>query len=463
MKRHAALLLVFFLAFGAQAATLDDELQAAQNLAWQKRFAEAEAFYRRILDRNPGSRAAVLGLGQVLLWEERYGEAATVYRGRLREMPSDIDARKGLATAEYWSGDYRAAQRDFNAVVAARPGDADARKALAEIAATTAPVIASDNAFVTDDQPLRRTTVQGSATVFSDPLTKWTGTAGSHVMNAPDSGLGSAKAPFASIALDTAVPAPHLRLRGTLRVLRFPDGTTKPLGAIGLAREWSQASIAVEIERHEILHAASAMRGHPSGTTSTLEWNRDTDAGSSAAAVHLIHYFDRNRGRAAEAYHLVRIARGARVSVSAGASASYRDTGASRFRLIGASASRAGDGFAYSYDARYDPYWTPRDLVELRGIVAARIDIGRATVRLHGDGGWAHDRYPVFGPASWTAPLPPLFAAPVEAPRTFHPWRASADLDVPVRGAFIATIGIERQTTVFYRATAFRVGLHGRL
>ena len=461
MKNGSAALLAFLLAFAAQAATVDEELRVAQQLAWRKRFADAEAIYRRIVVQNPKSRAAVLGLAQVLLWEKRYSEAAMVYRRLLRDMPNDADARKGLATSEYWSGDYRSAQRDFNAVVAARPNDVEARRALAEIAAATAPVITSNNAFVTDDQPLRRTTMQIAATVFSDPLTKWTGTAGTYAMSARDL---SATSPFASIALDTAIPAPHLRVRTTLRVLRFPDGTTKPLGGIGLAREWSHSSIAAEIDRHEILYAASAMRGHPSETTSTIAWNRDTDATSSAAAIHSIHYFDGNHGQAAEAYNLTRVARGARASLSAGASASYRDTSDSRFRLVGASAAPLPGGvFVYSYDARYDPYWTPRDLLEIRGIVAARMDFGRATVRLHGDGGWAHDRDLVFGPIRGTAPLAPLFAAPVEVPRTFHPWRASADVAVPVRGAFVVTIGIERQTTVFYRATAFRFGFNGHL
>jgi hypothetical protein len=463
MRRHTALLLTVLPLVAVQAATVEDELRSAQQLAWQKRFAEAEALYRRIVARNPRSRAAALGLGQVLLWEQRYRDAAALYRTLLHDLPNDIDARKGLATAEYWSGDYRAAQRDFNAVVAARPQDSEAREALAGIAATMLLVIASENELVTDDQPLRRATIGLSATLFTDPLTRWTAAAGTHAMSA-DGGFGSATAPFASIAIHTAVPGPHLRVSGALRVLRFPDGTAKPLGGVRLAREMSHSSFAVEVDRHEILYAASALRGHPSETTATAAWNRSTDAASSAAAVHSIRYFDRNRGRAAEAYHLVRIAKRARGSFSAGASASYRDTGESRFRLIGASAAPLpGGGFAYSYDARYEPYWTPRNLIELRGIIAATIETGRATLRLHADGGWARDRDLIFGPAGGTASLAPLFPAPIEVARTFRPWRVSSDIAVPLRHGFTLTLGAERQTTVFYRATAFRAGFTGRL
>jgi hypothetical protein len=39
----------------------DDELLAAEQLAWQKRFVEAERQYRNILMREPKSRAAALG------------------------------------------------------------------------------------------------------------------------------------------------------------------------------------------------------------------------------------------------------------------------------------------------------------------------------------------------------------------------------------------------------------------
>ena len=97
MTRASALLLAFVIGLRAHGATLDDELRAAQQLAWQKRFVEAERAYRRILARTPKARAAVLGLGQVLLWEERYADAARVYRGVLRNTPNDVEARDELA------------------------------------------------------------------------------------------------------------------------------------------------------------------------------------------------------------------------------------------------------------------------------------------------------------------------------------------------------------------------------
>jgi len=430
MNRSALLtLFLLLIPFGARAARIDDDLRAAERLAWQKRFAEAEQTYRAILDGAPTSRTASLGLGQVLLWEQRYDDAAAVYGGTLRDAPNDADARKGMATAEYWSGDFRAAQRDYAAVLRLRPNDAESRKALAEISAASAPVLASDNEFVTDDQPLRRARMALGYTAFSDPLTKWTAMAGTYALTAR--GFGSASSPFVSIAGSTSLPTLHLRVTGSLRGFRFPDGETKPLGGVAVVREWQGSNLSAEVDRHELLYTASSLRTHASETVTTLGWNRNSDAATSAAAVHAIRYFDGNSGRAADAYHLVRVANGERGSLALGAAVSYRDTEESRLIAVG-------------NERRYDPYWTPQDLFETRAVAAASLNVARATVHLHADGGWARDR-------------------DTGVPRTFRPWRASADVTFPLRGAFNATLGFEHQTTVFYNANSIHLGFSGRL
>jgi len=429
LLRSFSVVLVLATSLTANAAQIDDDLRAAERLAWQKRFSEAERQYRAILRREPRSRAAALGLGQVLLWEHRYDDAAAIYRGILRDAPNDVDARKGLATAEYWSGDFRAAQRDYAAVLRARPDDAESRKAVAEIKAASAPVLASDNDFVNDDQPLRRSRISFGYTTFSDPLTTWTATAGTYALTAR--GFGSATSPFVSIAGNTSLPAAHLRAGASLRLFRFPDGETKPLGSISLAREWRGSTISVDVDRHELLYTAASLRTRASETVTTLGWNRVSDAASSAAALHAIRYFDGNSGHAADAYHLARVAHSARGSLSLGAAVSHRDTEESRLIAIG-------------NERRYDPYWTPQNLFEARAVAAASLNVARAVIHLHADGGWARDR-------------------DTGLQRTFHPWRASADVTFPLRGAFSATVGIEHQTTVFYNAGSVHLGFSGRL
>jgi len=301
----------------ASAGKTDDDLRVAQRLAFQKRFAEAEASYREILRHQPKSRAAALGLGQVLLWEQHYGDAAAVYRRLLRDAAGDVDARKGLATAEYWSGDFRSARRDYAAVLRARPGDAEARKAVADITAAMAPVLASDNDYVNDDQPLHRMRDSIAYTFFSDPLTKWTTTAGTYALNARD--FGSASAPFVSIGGQTSLA--HTNVGGSMRLFRFPDGRTKPLGGVSVSHGWRGSTIGVDVDQHELLYTASSLRSHASETTATLGWNRTSDAVTSAAAVQAIRYFDGNAGRAVDGYHLVRVANNERGSISVGAAA----------------------------------------------------------------------------------------------------------------------------------------------
>ncbi|MEA2325955.1 MAG: hypothetical protein QOE68_914 [Thermoanaerobaculia bacterium] len=411
------------------AAQRDADVRAAERLAWERRFSEAERQYREILRREPKSRAAALGLGQVLLWEQRYSEAAAVYRTRLRDAPGDVDARKGLATAEYWSGDFRAAKRDYADVLRARPSDAEAQKALADIAAASAPVLSIDADFVTDDQPLRRARTATAYTVFSDPLTTWTAIAGTYTLRA--NGFGRAASPFVSVAGSTSVPALHLRAGASVRLFRFPDGTTKPLIGMTLTHEWRGSSINFDVDQHELLFTATSLHAHPSETMTTLGWSRAGDAASSAAALHAIRYFDGNSGRAADAYYLGRIAHTARGSLSIGAAVSYRDTDDSRLVFLG-------------NQQRYDPYWTPQKLLEARAVAAATLSAGRAAVHLHGDGGWARDRN-------------------TGVQRSFHPWRASADVAFPLRGALHAVIGIEHQTTVFYSADSIHLGFSGRL
>jgi tetratricopeptide (TPR) repeat protein len=365
-----------------------------------------------------------LRAAQQLLLQNDYADATAAYKAILREHPKNVDALKGLATAEYWSGDFRGARRDFTAVLHARPSDAEARKAVGDIDAATAPVMTTDANITNDDQPMRRAVASASYTAFSDPLTKWTAAAGTYALAARALGFGRATAPFASITGSAAVPAQHLRPTASLRLFRFPDGHVQPLGGVSLAREWPHAALTLGIDRHEILYTATSLRSHPNETTTSLAWSRTTDAASSSAAVRDIRYFDRNRGVAAEGYELVRVAHGERSSISAGAAFSYRDTNETRF-----------------VNGVYDPYWTPKKLTDVRAILAAAIGVKTAAIHLHADAGVAHD---------------------AELLRSFHPWRASADVDLPLHGAFRATIGVERQATVFYRATTVHIGFSGR-
>src|SRR5688572_12135879 len=110
-----AVVVMLAVALWAAGAAADD-LSRAEQLAWDKKFAESEALYRTIIAKAP-SRRAQLGLARVVMWSGRYAEAVERFDVLLATNANDVDALDGRASAEYWSGDYRAASRDFRRVL----------------------------------------------------------------------------------------------------------------------------------------------------------------------------------------------------------------------------------------------------------------------------------------------------------------------------------------------------------
>src|SRR5687768_15283203 len=148
--------------------TLLADLNTAERLAWEKRFAESEALYRQILASDPESTNARLGLARVVMWQGRYAEAVAMF-----DDLEGIEALEGRATAEYWSGDLRSAARDFRRVLAIDPNREFARTSLREIESTARPSQRITIGAVHDDQPLDAMRAEVAATFFSDPLTRW--------------------------------------------------------------------------------------------------------------------------------------------------------------------------------------------------------------------------------------------------------------------------------------------------
>jgi hypothetical protein len=174
-------------------------------------------------------------------------------------------------------------------------------------------------------------------------------------------------------------------------------------------------------------------------------------------------YFDQNRGVSSDAHVLVPLARASSVRLRLGASVAYRDTNQNRFQFVSASSQALpSGGFAYAYVGRYEPYWTPHDLLDGRLIAAARVGRdGGVVLDLHADAGYARDRAISFGPNTGVTETPPA-PFPSFYRRSFHPWRASADVAVPLGAATSLRIGYEHRVTAFYRANEIRANLVGR-
>ena len=434
MKTVAAVLL-FVLARHA----LADDLQRANELAWAKRFAEAEAIYRRI-DSVP----ARLGLARVVMWQGRYAEAIALFA----ELEG-VDALEGRATAEYWSGDYRAAARDFRRVLALDPARDFARQSLAEIESTARPSQRLALVGSTDDQPLDASRAELSATVFSDPLTRWTVSASRFELEAERFGR-EASGESLSIANETTIRA--WTLGASLGVFTFPDGVRRPVGGASVRYRW----FTLGIDRRPELASATALDTHAASTTTALRWDYDRDWIASAEVSHR-RFSDDNEGRAVVAYAVAPLRRND-WTFWGGASLALRDTDESRFGITSISSALEGGVFRYRYRGEYDPYWTPDDLREARAVVAVERRFARAGVKLHADGGYARDRGRAFGPDLGATPFPSQTFA-VTFDRAYRPWRAGITADVTLARGLRFEAGIERSVTVDYRVTAFHAAL----
>lgn len=392
-------------------AAAGDDLQRANELAWAKDFAAAEALYRQILAKQPESDAAKLGLARVVMWQGRYSEAI-----RLFAQLDSVDALEGRATALYWSGDLRGAAHGFREVLERDANRELARTSLAEIASTASPSQRVSIEGTTDDQPLDFLRSEVAATFFSDPQTRWTATVGAWRGTGRLGAGGTAgrvpalrgSGEYASVSNETTWRG--LTAAGSLGVFTWPDGVRRPIGSASVRYRQVTASV---VRRPELATAAS-LRTHPASTTTSIRWDYSRNVIAAAEVSHR-RYFDGNEGSGAYAYAIVPLRRDAWTFWS-GASVATRDTDESRFTEAGV----------------YDPYWTPDHLVEARAVFA----LERRFLKVHADAGTARDRG-----------------------LTYHPWRAGLTANVDLARGFRIEAGIERSSTIDYRSTSFHASL----
>jgi len=443
----------------ASGSSTRTQLLLAETLAWAKRFSEAEAEYRDVLKREPGSRDAALGLARVLLWQARYPEARHEFLQIISNNPHDADAVEGAATAAYWSGDYRTAAREFAEALRIDPNRAESRRSLGEIESAARPIdrIATD--FVDDDQPYRIFRAIASTSWFSDPLTRWDADAGSYWMNASRPDIRS-DSPFVRVGNETTFPSVRLVASASIGLLRYPDDVTRPIGSAALAYRLTPHSVlSGSFEQYEMLATATSIDRHVYGQSAALHWKRQLDRSWLAEAdARRVRYSDHNRGWAVSAYTLAPLGKFKGLEFSGGASAAFRDTDESRFYVESATSSRSGDQFLYSYTGAYTPYWTPREFRELRAILAVDSSIGRSHLRFQADGGVTRDLGTGFGPDSGTT-LFPTDIFQFEYGRTYHPLHLQLAFSSPVSAGLSLEAAIERSTTVFYKANGIRASL----
>ena len=432
-------------------------LARAQSLAWAKQFDEAAAIYLDLLRDTPGSRDARLGLARVRLWQGRYGEARTMFL-QLTKRRADTDAAEGAATAAYWSGDYRTAERELAAIARDHPNRETVRKMLSDLRSAAATTASFEAGVVDDDQPFHATRSLARYSTFTDPLTRWDVTAGAY-SSSSDAG-GRHSGPFVVFQNETVFPSLRLTVTPSLGAIRLPVGTHSIGGLAAAIRVASRDSVTASFARREML--SNATRLYPFETVFSLRWQRN-GRWLASAGIEGDRFSDHNSAKAADAYALFPIARLAGWSLFAGASTLARDTTESRFYVSGITAIRdpSGSFFHYTYRGAYDPYWTPQNLIEARAILAVERQAGKATLRLQGDGGTAHDRAVVFWPESGQAPFPSSIGQST-FDRSYSPWRVRLTSSMPIASGMTVDVSWEHSVTSFYRANIFHASLARR-
>jgi hypothetical protein len=444
----------------ATARPQPDLLHQAQQLAGQKHFREAEKLYREVLNRSPNSREGMLGLARVILWEGRYREARRLFKQLVRRSPADVEAAEGAATAAYWQGDYRTAAHEFSAIAAEHPERRIPRQSLAEIESAARGDVRVLMEGVDDDQPYRAWRTSATVSSFSDPLTRWDVTGGAYRLENPTRSITRTE-PFFLATNEIVFPWQRLTITTTAGVLRWPDARTRPIGGLTLAHKLSSnSSVSVTGEHRELLTNATSVMTHAAVTRFVAAWTRYASR-SWLAGIEVGHnrYYDRNSGGYAQGYALWPVMKSNRTTVWLGASAAMRDTRETRFELDTVSSTRspAGD-FLYSYRGSYRAYWTPQNFREGRAIAMVAHTIGKGELKFQAERGVGRDEERAFAPSSGSEPLPSTIFA-IDFERTFHPYRFSAGLSMPISTAFRLDCAIERNVTAFYAANVFRASL----
>jgi len=443
----ATLLTVLILSTAAHADEAD--LRTAEKLAWEKRFAESEVVYRRILTSEPQSQTARLGLARVVMWQARYAEAIARFRElEGAEAPVGIEALEGRATAEYWSGDLRAAARDFRRVLAMGPEREFSRTSLRDIEANARPSQRMTVDAADDDQPLDVVRAEAASTFFSDPLTRWSIVGGTYRLDAGR--IGQTDGQYVTIENETGVG--RFTFGGSAGLFTFPDGVRRPIGSV--SARWR--AFIVRVDHRQEMDSAPSLRTHASATTTTLRWSHDRNW-LGAAEISDRRYFDDNHGRAVIAYAVAPLRRGL-WTFWGGASAAAGNTEESRFRMTAVSSTGEQGFFRYQYRGEYDPYWSPDDLLEGRLVMAIERRGARGEVKVHADAGYARDRGRAFGPDRGPGPFPATtFTFAFD--RTFHPWRAGITAGFTPAPRWRIEAGIEHSVTVDYRSTSLHAAL----
>ncbi len=460
---------------GLAAASPAATLAQAQSLVRAGKLTEAAELCRAELARTPEATELRRMLAWVMAWDHQYGTAESLWRELLAKEPGDHAAREGLATTLYWEGCPRAAAVEFRRVLEAAPGNAAARRQLMEIEHARRSTYTLDLTYQTDDQPYSSLRADLATSLLLDGGLRLGARVGLQALSADDAealGLSrsSGQAPYVGASVEKDLLDRHLTLGGAVRILRYPEGDAEPLGGIAatLPMAGLHSRLRLNVERQELFQSATSLDETHYATDLGLRWELETPAGLlGAAGLRRTDYFDDNAGVAADGYILAPLRRldggdGRRLKVWVGASAAYRDTDETRYRVAATTATPgAGGGYTYRYEGVYDPYHTPQAQQEVRAVGAIEAELREwLRLKVHGDFGRGREDAVGFGPETGATPMPTGVGSGTFS-RSYSPWRAGAGLSLALTPALHLRVGYQHSESAFYNADEVTTSLVG--
>jgi tetratricopeptide (TPR) repeat protein len=109
----------------------EGRMALARTIAWSGNYSSAIAIYDSVLTRQPTYRDAVLGRAQTLAWAGRLNEALPAYKQWVAAHPTDRNASLEYARALAWNGQMDEAEMMYTEL--SKTGNANAKKGLARV------------------------------------------------------------------------------------------------------------------------------------------------------------------------------------------------------------------------------------------------------------------------------------------------------------------------------------------
>ena len=114
---------------------LQQDLAAAQKLAWAAKYDDAQAAYEKILAANPENPEALAGLARVLEWSRRYLQAIEIDRKLLAKDRQNLALQLDIAKLFAWAGKFDDATREYEVALKLSPDSLEGMLGLARVAA----------------------------------------------------------------------------------------------------------------------------------------------------------------------------------------------------------------------------------------------------------------------------------------------------------------------------------------